>query len=187
MVLFYYNPTSNLVLIMKLNYLLLLFTLLSTGIVTPYSYACSLHQSTGFNFVTEPGSLAVFERVIEMRKNNQLVNYNSFDPLQSALYPSFTEMLGRPYENKINFTIFEAIVGHYSEIDINSDVIIKDREQVITESDLVLVTDWDVLDTLVTRSMSWQQVKQLGLVKINGKANEITQLDEWFSVMFPGF
>ncbi|MEH6454264.1 MAG: hypothetical protein V7782_14635 [Psychromonas sp.] len=165
---------------MKLNHLLLLLTF-----VTPYSYACNFHQSTGFSFITEPGSLDVFERVIEMRQSEQLVSYNSFDPLQTALYPSFTEMLHQPFEKKINFTIFEAIIGHYSEINLNSPMIITDREQAITESDLLLITEWDVLDTLVTRTMSWQQVKQLGLVKINGKANEIIQLDEWFTVMFP--
>lgn len=168
------------VLILKLNYLLLV-----PFFATSFSHACGLHQSTGFNFVTEPGSLAVFERVIEMRQNKHLVSYNSFDPLQTALYPSFTEMLSQPYENKINFTIFEAIIGHYSQINLNSTMIIRARAQAITESDLLLVTEWDVLDTLATRTMSWQQVKQLGLVKMNGKANEITQLDEWFTMMFP--
>lgn len=172
---------------MKLNHLLLLFTFVSTSTIMPYSYACNFHQSTGFGFVTEPGSLAVFERVIEMRQSKQFVNYDSFDPLQSALYPSFTEMLRQPNKNKINFTLFEAIVGHYSEIKLNSTNIITDREQAITETDLLLITDWDVLDSLVTRTMSWQQVKQLGLVKINGTAKEITQLDEWFTVMFPEF
>lgn len=170
----------NLGSIMKFKFLLLTISILST-----YSFACNLHQSTAFGFVTEPGSLDVFERVIEMRQSKQLVSYNSLDPLQSALYPSFKEKLRQPYENKINFTIFEAIIGHYSEVNFNSPMIIKDREQVITENDLLLVTEWDVLDTLVTRTMSWQQVKQLGLVKINGKANKIIQLDEWFTVMFP--
>lgn len=165
---------------MKLNHLLLLLTF-----VTTYGYTCNFHQSTAFGFITEPGSLDVFERVIEMRQSEQLVSYNSFDPLQTALYPSFTEMLGQPFENKINFTVFEAIAGHYSEINLNGPMIITDRQQVITESDLLLITEWDVIDTLVTRTMSWQQVKHLGLVKINGKANEITQLDEWFTVMYP--
>lgn len=167
---------------MKFKHLLLMLSILST-----YSVACNLHQSTAFGFVTEPGSLAVFERVIEMRQSQQLVSYDSLDPLQSALYPSFPEKLGQTYENKINFTIFEAIIGHYSEVNFSSTKLIKDREQAITENDLVLVTELDVLDTLVTRAMSWQQVKQLGLIKINGKAKEIIQLDEWFTVMFPDF
>ncbi|GLS92115.1 hypothetical protein GCM10007916_31850 [Psychromonas marina] len=162
---------------MKFSYLLL-----ALPIATTYGYACGLHQTAGFNFITEPGSLAVFENVIEMRKTDP---FAAIDLQQLGRPSPFINALNQPYNNKIAFTIFEAIKGHYNEVDLAAQITIEPRETGITENDLLLITDSGVLDALGYHRLSWQQAKALGLVKINGKTIESEKLDQWFTVMFP--
>lgn len=55
--------------------LILAMTLFGSSMV----FACGLHQETGFSFVSEPGSLEVFEKIIISRQNQELGNPNKPD------------------------------------------------------------------------------------------------------------
>jgi hypothetical protein len=161
---------------MKLHHLLLLTTLASS-----YGYACGVHQDTGFNFVTEPGSLAVFSNVIEVRKLNTLGNVSKSENVHLN---SLVNALSQPYANKLDFSLFEATKGHYSQVTVGQNVVVTEQETAITANDLLLITDLDVMDALATNVMTWQQAKQRGLVTINGKPQKVNQLDTWFSALF---
>ncbi|UGA57403.1 hypothetical protein [Vibrio sp. VB16] len=151
-------------------------------LVSSYSYACGLHQSTGFNFVTEPGSLEVFENVIAVRQSNALGNVKK--PEHFLLY-SFKGALNKPYSNRINFSIFEAIKGHYSEVTFGYSIDVLGRDTLPTGNDVLLITELDVLDALATRSLSWSQAKEQELVKVNGQDHDVDVLDNWFTALFP--
>lgn len=132
--------------------------------------------------VTEPGSLEVFENVIAVRQSNALGNV--MKPEHFLLY-SFKGALSKSYRNKINFSIFEAVKGHYSEVIFGHSIDVLGRDTLPTENDVLVITELDVLDALATRELSWPQAKDRGLVKVNGRANDIDALDIWFTVLFP--
>ncbi|MGY5453060.1 hypothetical protein ACVFI8_19285 [Agarivorans sp. MS3-6] len=162
---------------MKLQHLLLILM-----IASPNANACGMHQGTGFSFVSEPGSLEVFGNVVDIRKFNVLGNVNKAENVELL---SFKKALNKPHENKQNFSIFEATKGHYSDVTVGNGVLISARESSITEQDLLLITDLDVLDALASNVLSWRQAKHFGLVKINGSSDEADALELWLTALFP--
>ncbi|WP_144210534.1 hypothetical protein [Shewanella donghaensis] len=162
---------------MKYHRLLLLITFISST-----SLACGVHNDTGFNFVTEPGSLDVFGKVVEIRQSNLLSNADKLDYLKRI---SFNTALNKPAPDKISFNLFEAIKGHYSEVLINNTIAIEARHKQPDETNLLVITEVDILDALATNELSWQQAKTLGLVTVNGLKDEVETLDIWFNHMFP--
>lgn len=135
----------------------------------------------GFNFVTEPGSLPVFERIIHERQNGSFSNVNK--PEHFKLY-SFTNALSKS-EQQMSFSLFEAVKGHYSEILLSELIIVQERASLPTSNDLLLISELDVLDALASEQLSWSDAKQQGLVRINGQAQDIAKLDKWFTDLFP--
>ncbi|MDB1125996.1 hypothetical protein [Vibrio algarum] len=144
-------------------------------------YACGLHQATGFNFVTEPGSLDVFANIIEVRQSNALGNIKK--PQHFQLF-AFKGAVSKPYPAKVNFSIFEPIKGHYSEVETRKTVTVSGRESLLTINDILVITELDVLDALATNTLSWQQAKAQGLVKVNGTDSNTEALDRWFTQLF---
>ena len=165
---------------MKLRHLFLSLTLACS-----YAHACGLHQSADFSFITEPGSLDVFANVIEARQTD---TFATSDNVEQLGFSAFKLALTKPNKNKLNFTIFQSTVGHYSDVTITDSIFnpitIADRQSILNENDLLLVSDVDVLDALARGVISWQQAKEMEVVKINGAALQADQLDKWFDERF---
>ncbi|WOT04398.1 hypothetical protein [Shewanella youngdeokensis] len=161
---------------MKLHRLLLLLTLVSS-----HSFGCGIHQDTGFSFVTEPGSLDIFNKVVEQRRSNMLGNAHMTEQAQLT---TFTRALSEPYDSKIAFTIFEATKGHYRKVSISEQIQITELHTATDENTLMLVTDLDVMAALATNVLSWEQAKKSGLVQINGEPEAKKALALWFSTVF---
>lgn len=155
--------------------------IMSLSLVSSLSLACGLHQDTGFNFVTEPGSLSVFGQVIEARKNNELGNVNKPDHF---LLFTIKAGLAKSNRNKIDFSIFEAVKGHYSQVTVGKVVSVEGRDSLPKKDDLLVVTELDVLDALASQKISWHQAKAQGLVVVNGDFDSVSQLDAWFTDLF---
>ncbi|MFA0350073.1 hypothetical protein AB4486_24575, partial [Vibrio sp. 10N.222.55.C6] len=81
--------------------------------------ACGLHQETGFSLVTEPGSLEVFGNVITARQDDEFGNLDKPDHFKLF---SIKSALAKAHPSKIEFNLFEAIKGHYSQISIEKGV-----------------------------------------------------------------
>ncbi|GEA51861.1 hypothetical protein VIN01S_26650 [Vibrio inusitatus NBRC 102082] len=145
--------------------------------------ACGLHQSTGFNMAIEEGSLDVFASVIEVRQSGELNNINKPDHFRLF---SFKSSLEKAHPNKADFSIFEAIKGHYSDVAIGSNVQITGMDNLPTDEEVLLITELDVLDALATGTLSWEQAKLAGLVRINGPEKRKRAIDLWFSQIFQG-
>jgi len=153
--------------------------------------ACGVHQNTGFHLTTEPGSLDVFQQVIDARSNDQFGNLNKPDHFRLF---SLKKRLNLPSTHKVDFVIFEAVKGHYSDVVVISSqgesgstkpsVSISGKQQLPKADELMVISEFDVLDALATNVISWPQAKQQGLVKINGTAEQVAQLDKWFSQIF---
>ncbi|MBB1311968.1 MULTISPECIES: hypothetical protein [Aliivibrio] len=156
------------------------FTLL-LAFVSSLSFACGLHQDTGFSLVTEPGSLDVFAEIIEVRKNNTFGNANK--PEHFQLF-SIKSALAKPNDHQINFNLFEAIKGHYSKVTLEQSINITGRETLPEKEELLLITELDVLDALATKTLSWDDAKKNQLVIINGNRNDVETLDRWFDSLF---
>jgi len=165
---------------MKIRHLLISLTLACS-----YAHACGLHQRTDFAMITEPGSLDVFASVIESRQANA---FGNIDNEQEIGFSAFKIALSKPNKNKLNFTIFEAIKGHYSEVSLSDSlfnpILIKDRQLLLDKGDLILISEADVLDALARGVLSWQQATDQELVKINGNALQAAQLETWLSARF---
>ncbi|WP_394243790.1 hypothetical protein [Vibrio astriarenae] len=146
-------------------------------------WACGLHQSTGFNMVLEEGSLDVFASVIDARQSNEFNNADKPDHFR--LY-SLKNALAQAYSDKIEFAIFEAIKGHYSEVHFADSVLVTGMNDFPTPDDLLVVTELDVLDALASGQLSWQQAKARDLVRVNGPEVKKQQLDNWFDDLFIG-
>ena len=86
----------------------------------------------------------------------------------------------------IEFNLFEAIKGHYSQISIQKGVNVSGRDTLPTENDLLLITELDVFDALANGTISWDQATLNGLVVINGPQDKREQLEDWFSDIFEG-
>lgn len=158
------------------KYLTLILILISST-----SLACGVHQNTGFQMTTEPGSLDVFEQVIHARQMNAFSNMTKPDHFRLF---SVKKALNQPHPSKLDFTLFEAIKGHYSEVSMDLEVSIQGRESSPLAGDLVLISELDVLDALSTGEISWKKANEMNLVKINGKPHEVDQLNDWFSNVF---
>lgn len=171
---------------MQINKLLKRILTLVSVFAASTALACGLHQRTDFSFVFEPGSLDVFENVIKSRQEQELGNPNKPDHFRVF---AFKGALAKPYPDKIDFSLFEAIKGHYSEISViptsNNDTInLKGRDTLPTAEDLLLVSELDVLDTLANGGLTWVEAKQKQLVVINGPEQEVQRLDAWFNATF---
>lgn len=167
---------------MKFNHLILLCIIASS-----HSVACGVHQNTGFSFITEPGSLDVFQNVIENRRLN---SFSQMQNSQRAQKNAFIGALEHTDKKKMNFIIFEAIKGHYSQVTLNNTVTItayniEGNQPAIDENSLLVISDFDVLDALGAHQLSWQQAQNLGLVKINGQQADVDSLNAWFMAIFP--
>ncbi|WP_117233889.1 hypothetical protein [Vibrio maerlii] len=155
--------------------------ILSLTLFSSLSMACGLHQSTGFNLVTEPGSLEVFGNVVAVRQIDMLGNLNKPDHFRLF---ALKAALAKPNSNKVEFSIFEAIKGHYSQVSFEEGVNVTGRKTLPTKEDLLVVTELDVLDALSTKRVTWQQANDAGLIVINGAPKEVEQLEAWFSDIF---
>ncbi|MDN2483347.1 hypothetical protein [Vibrio agarivorans] len=155
---------------------------LSVLLVSSFTaWACGLHQSTGFNMVIEEGSLDVFARVIDVRQSNEFNNADKPDHFR--LY-SLRSALAEPSDNKLDFAIFEAVKGHYSEVIVNESVLVTGMNEFPGEDDLLVVTELDILDALASGLITWQQANERNLVRVNGPESKKQQLDEWFNQLF---
>jgi len=165
---------------MKIRHLLASLTF-----VCSTAYACNFHQATDFFFVTEQGSLDVYAGVIEARQADA---FGTVDKQEEIGFGSFQLALTKPNQNKINFSIFQAINGHYSDVTLSNSIFnpiaIADRQEYLEEGDLVLISEMDVLDALARGVVSWQQAKEQDLVRVNGLPLQVAQLDKWLSERF---
>ncbi|MPW28935.1 hypothetical protein F9L16_07965 [Agarivorans sp. B2Z047] len=143
--------------------------------------ACGLHQSTGLYLQTEPGSLAVVESVVNARMRDALGNANK--PEQFRLY-LFMRRLAKANPDKISFSLFEAIKGHYRQILLEPKLKIVGRDTRPSQQELLVITELDVLDALASGALSWQQAHAQGLIAINGNAEDVAQLERWFASLF---
>lgn len=146
-----------------------------------YVNACGVHQDAGFSFVSEPGSLPIFERIIHERQHGTFSNMDK--PEHFKLY-SFTNALSKS-DQQMSFSLFEAVKGHYSEILFSEMIVVQERASMPSSSDLLLISELDVLDALASKQLSWPDAKSQGLVRINGLPQDIAMLDKWFSDLFP--
>ncbi|NOH96672.1 hypothetical protein [Vibrio sp. 99-70-13A1] len=144
-------------------------------------FACGLHQETGFSLVTEPGSLEVFGNIINARQDDEFNNLNKPDHFRLF---AIKAALAKEHSLRTDFNLFEAIKGHYSEINIGKEVNVSGRETLPTKEDLLLITELDVFDALATGTISWDQASLQGLVVINGPDDKREQLNAWFSDIF---
>nr|WP_237485536.1 hypothetical protein [Vibrio hippocampi] len=151
------------------------------SLVSFLSHACGLHQTTGFNLTTEPGSLMVFSNVIDARQQNRFGNLDKPDHFRLF---AFRAALNTPEPLKLNFTIFEAIKGHYSLVEVQNQSRVTARDTLPTSNDLMVITELDILDALATGKISWSQAKQQGLVALSGSAVQQQRLDRWFFQLF---
>jgi hypothetical protein len=149
-------------------------------LVSSLSFACGLHQDTGFSLITEPGSLEVFENIIETRKNNTFNNSNKPDHFQLFTIKSVLE---KPNEHQINFSLFEAIKGHYNKVTLDNGVNITGRDTLPEKYELLVITELDVLDALATKAITWNEIKKNNLLIINGNKTDTVQLERWFSTL----
>jgi len=167
---------------MKIRHILASLTLVCSA-----AHACNFHQGTDFFFVTEQGSLDVYAGVIEARQANA---FGTVDKQEEIGFGSFQLALTKPNRNKLNFSIFQAVNGHYSDVTLSDSIFnpiaIADRQEYLEEDDLVLISEMDVLDALARGVLSWQEAKDQDLVKVNGLALQTEQLDRWLVEQFPG-
>ncbi|PML07853.1 hypothetical protein BCT86_01095 [Vibrio breoganii] len=147
------------------------------------AFACGLHQSAGFNMTIEQGSLDVFSSVIEVRQSGEFNNANKPDHFRLF---SFKSSLEEPHANKVDFTLFEAVKGHYSDVKMEPSVQVTGKDILPTQAEVMLVTELDILDALATGILSWDEAKHLGLVHINGPEQKKRALDVWFTGIFQG-
>ncbi|WP_194436376.1 hypothetical protein [Vibrio fluminensis] len=159
-----------------LKYALTLFLLLPS-----LALGCGLHQSFGLHITSKPGSLDVFTEIIAARKAGDLTN--TAKPDQFKLF-SIKKAFSQAAITAPNFTIFEAIKGHYSQVTTSNSYQITGRNTLPNDEDLVLVTELDVLDALATGGLSWQIAKESKLVRINGSPDQVVQLDAWMTSLF---
>ncbi|WP_261885511.1 hypothetical protein [Vibrio pomeroyi] len=145
------------------------------------TFACGLHQDTGFSLVTEPGSLEVFGNVITARQDNEFNNLNKPDHFRLF---AIKAALAKPHPSKIEFNLFEAIKGHYSQVKFEKGVDVSGRDTLPTEEDLLLITELDVFDALATGTISWDHAILNGLVIINGPQDKREQLEDWLGDIF---
>ncbi|MEZ8457868.1 MULTISPECIES: hypothetical protein [Vibrio] len=146
-------------------------------------FACGLHQDTGLSLITEPGSLEVFGNIINARQDDEFGNLNKPDHFRLF---AIQAALGKAHPNKIEFNLFEAIKGHYSEISFAKGVKVSGRDTLPTEEDLLLITELDVFDALATGTISWDQASLQRLIVINGPQDKREQLEAWFNDIFEG-
>ncbi|MFS1492322.1 hypothetical protein BCT96_011245 [Vibrio splendidus] len=146
-------------------------------------FACGLHQETGFSLVTEPGSLEVFGNIINARQDDEFGNLDKPDHFKLFAIKS---ALAKAHPSKIEFNLFEAIKGHYSQVKLEKGVDVSGRDTLPTENDLLLITELDVFDALANGTISWDQATLNGLVVINGPQDKREQLEDWFSDIFEG-
>lgn len=165
---------------MKIRHLLASLTLVCT-----YAHACNFHQGTDFFFVTEQGSLDVYAGVIEARQADA---FGTVEKQQQIGFSSFQIALTKPNKNKIDFAIFEAINGHYSDVTITSSIFnpiaIQDRQVLLEDDDLVLISETDVLDALARGVISWTEAQEQDLVRVNGAPLQVAQLNTWLAERF---
>ncbi|MFA0086586.1 hypothetical protein [Vibrio sp. 10N.261.51.F12] len=147
------------------------------------AFACGIHQSTGFSLVTEEGSLDVFASVIDLRQSNELNNLEKPDHFR--LY-SFKSALQKPSDfTKLNFSLFEAIKGHYSDVYIGNTALVTGKMALPTEDELIVITELDILDGLANGSLSWEDALDRNLVRVNGPTEQVEQINLWFNDLFP--
>ncbi|WP_172380139.1 hypothetical protein [Vibrio sp. Vb339] len=153
------------------------------SLTSSLTFACGLHQDTGFSLVTEPGSLEVFGNVITARQDNEFNNLNKPDHFRVF---AIKAALAKPHPGKIEFNLFEAIKGHYSQVKLEKGVDVSGRDTLPTEEDLLLITELDVFDALATGTISWDHATLNGLVIINGPQDKREQLEDWLGDIFEG-
>lgn len=145
------------------------------------TFACGLHQSTGFNLVTEPGSLEVFQQVIGVRQNDEFGNVNK--PDHFYLY-TIKGALEKPSKHKLSFVLFEAVKGHYSDFLVEEKVVTQGKNELPTPQEIMVISELDILDALASGSIDWQSAKHYSLVKVLGPEDKQQQLDRWFEEIF---
>ncbi|MEZ9139730.1 MULTISPECIES: hypothetical protein [unclassified Shewanella] len=145
-----------------------------------FANACGIHQDTGLFLVTEPGSLPVFENTVNERQNGR---FNSLKSPEHVKVYQFTKVLSNSNQ-KVSFSLFEPVKGHYSEVLISEHTKLQHRETQPSPTELLLIAELDVLEALATKQLSWSDAKTLGLVRINGQAKDIAMLERWFVDLF---
>ncbi|PMG35405.1 hypothetical protein BCU97_15875 [Vibrio splendidus] len=153
------------------------------SLTSSLTFACGLHQDTGFSLVTEPGSLEVFGNVITARQDDEFNNLNKPDHFRLF---AIKAALAKPHPSKTEFNLFEAIKGHYSQVKLEKGVDVSGRDTLPTAEDLLMITELDVLDSLATGTISWDHATLNGLVIINGPQDKREQLEDWLSDIFEG-
>lgn len=147
-----------------------------------FAFACGLHQSTGFSLVTLPGSLDVFGSVINARQQDRFANQSK--PVNFQLF-TVRGYLKNPSEHRLEFVVFEAIRGHASDVSITGDdtVNIEGKNSEITDDELVVISEWDVLDAIASGKVSWQQAFDEQWVVLLGPEPLQQQFIDWVQAL----
>ncbi|MGS0673747.1 hypothetical protein [Shewanella sp. 125m-1] len=145
-----------------------------------FANACGVHQNTGLFLVTEPGSLPVFERTVYERQNGTLSHLTSPENVKAE---HFINALTNSAQ-QIPFSLFQPVKGHYSDVLLTEQAKVQDRETRPSSTELLLIAELDVLEALAIKQLSWTDAKTLGLVRINGQAQDIAMLERWLAKLF---
>lgn len=175
--------------------------------------ACGLHQDASLSFVSQPGSLDVYMKVMEKRQqdvfgNRQKSQHEHITHLEHALQQAA--------KHPIEFVIFEAINGTSQYVSITDKVKVLNHDEmhhghensarkshhhghhhhshkhkqhdthsshIQAESPAMLITELDVLDAITNKVISWHQAKAQGLVQINGSADQQAEIEALFTAI----
>ena len=148
----------------------LLFLLL---MLPSIAIACGLHQSTGFSLVTLPGSLDVFGAVVEARQHDRFNNQNK--PINFQLF-TVRSQFAKESKDQLEFVVFEAIRGHASDVNGKS---ITGKNSDITPQELVVITEWDVLDGIASGSISLSEAIKNNWIRLLGPIEKKQQFSQW--------
>ena len=155
--------------------------ILASLLFSSSSFSCGLHQNTGFNLTTEPGSLSVFSNIIDARQSGVLGDTDKPDAFRLF---TIKAALAKPHKNKIDFIMFEAIKGHYSNVWVSHGVLMNGVQTLPDTKDLLVITELDVFDALALGTVSWEQAQNQGLVKVTGDDEKVAALNKWFLAIF---
>lgn len=145
-----------------------------------FANACGVHQNTGLFLITEPGSLPVFERTVNQRQNGMLSHSTRPENVMADHFINALTDNGQ----QIPFSLFQPVKGHYSEVLFAEQAKLQDRETRPSSTELLLIAELDVLEALAIKQLSWTDAKTLGLVRINGQAQDIAMLERWLAALF---
>ncbi|MGL6315735.1 hypothetical protein [Vibrio sp. WXL103] len=148
------------------------------------AHACSIHQ-LGLSFSAPTGTYAVLANVLKARERSVL---QGVVPAQHTLTWLFSTHLSSQTEHEVDFIIYEAVSGHLSQVLVGDSVnlVPYSDEQLPGTSELMLITEWDVIFALVNKHVSWRQATAYGWVRVTGSAEQVERFNQWMTDVFDG-